>query len=164
MTGPLPNKRSTESSDPPINPDTGILDGAFIGIVIGGVTIAIAFGLCVYFCVKKRKNQSAISTALDKSVSPDNSLISSKAVPLVSILAGQAPLPSNHEFERLTKYEDGFTERFTISQGKRYNKTGFFNLIPENLPFDHNRVTLKSPINGCDYVNATWLANASEEA
>ena len=100
---------------------------------------------------------------LNKSTTPDNSSISSKAVPLVSILAGQAPLPSNHEFERLTKYEDGFTERFTISQGKRYNKTGFFNLIPENLPFDHNRVTLKSPINGCDYVNATWLANASED-
>ena len=158
------NKSSADNSDKPVDPESGVFDATVIGIVISVVTILIAAGLGFYCWVKKRRNQSNVSKASNESVASNNNLISSKTVPMASILAGQAPLPSNDEFDKLTKYQDGFTERFTRSQGQRYNKKGNLNLIPEILPFDHNRVKIKSPIDGCDYINATWLTNSSEDS
>ena len=143
--------------------ESDVLDGTIIGILIGVVTILIAAALCVYCWIKKGRNQTDALKAPGSSVPSSSILISSKTVPLASIFTGQAHLPSKDEFEKLLKFQDGFTERFTTSQGKRYNKAGKFNLIPENLPFDHNRVKIKSPIDGCDYINATWLANSSED-
>lgn len=67
------------------------------------------------------------------------------------------------EFEKLTCYQNDLGQRFTTAQGLRYNTEGGLNLVPENLPFDHNRVRLKRPTAGCDYVNATWITPPSED-
>ena len=158
------DKDPTDGADDQMDPDPTILIGTTIGIVMSVVTVMIAAAICIYCWIRKRRSQSDVSKAPSKSAPLDNNLISSKTLPMVSILAGRAPLPSNDEFKKLTKYEDGLTKRFTTAQGKRYNKTGFLNLIPENLPFDHNRVKIKSPIDGCDYINATWLTNTSEDS
>ena len=160
----LRNTTSTDDSDKSVDLESGIMDGTVIGILINVVTILIAAALGVYCWAKNRRNQSNVSKAPNNSVASNNNSISSKTVPMASILTGQAPLPSNDEFDKLTKYHDGFTDRFTTSQGKRYNKDGNLNLIPEILPFDHNRVKIKSPIDGCDYINATWLTNTSEDS
>ena len=80
-----------------------------------------------------------------------------RGVPLLSIMTGDVSLPSLEEFEKLISYKNDLGQRSTISQGLRYNREGGFNLVPENLPFDHNRIRLKRPVAGCDYVNAAWI-------
>ena len=120
----------------------------FLGIVITVLALVIIAGLCVYCWAKKRKP------------------LPSKAVPLASLLKGQANLPTYDEFMKLPKYEDDIIKHYTTCHGTRYNQTGFLNLIPENLPFDHNRVKLDSQIfnklfdDDCDYINASWHSNS----
>ena len=142
---------STENSFNMNNSDTSTSfssDEFFLGIVITVLTLVIIAGLCVYCWAKKRKP------------------LTSKAVPLASLLKGQANLPTYDEFMELPKYEDYITKHYTTCQGTRYNQTGFLNLIPENLPFDHNRVKLYSQLfnnffdDDCDYINASWHSNA----
>ena len=38
-----------------------------------------------------------------------------------------------------------------------------FNRIPTNLPFDHNRIALKPPIQNCDYINTIWISPPIED-
>ena len=143
---------STENSSSMNNYDTNTSfssDEFFLGIVITALVFVIIAGLCVYCWTKKRK------------------ALPSKAVPLASLLQGQANLPTYDEFMKLPEHEDYITKHYTTCQGTRYNHTGFLNLIPENLPFDHNRVKLNSTMfnhlfdDDCDYINASWHSNAS---
>ena len=76
---------------------------------------------------------------------------------------GNVKIPSIDEFNKLMKFTDDISNRFTTAQGKRYNKEPSFNLDPNVLPFDHNRVRLKNTADKIDYVNASWLAEISEE-
>ena len=68
-------------------------------------------------------------------------------------------MPSKQEFENLLTFDGSITQRATTSQGQRYNdKRTAFNRVAENLPFDHNRLVLKTPINNCNYVNANSIS------
>lgn len=133
-----------------------------IGIAIAIVFMLIATLSVTYYWIRKRRSNTAISKTANQTT--QQTIPISKSVPLTSILNGQSPIPSEDEFHKLTKYEDGLTQRVRVSQGKRYNKTGGFNMAPENLPFDHNRVKLRTPIEGCDYVNASWINNPSDDS
>ena len=77
-------------------------------------------------------------------------------------------MPSKEEFDELEaidKERQGITSVLTMSQGKRYNdgKSGRFNIDKNILPYDQTRVKLKSPINGVDYINASWIKKIQEE-
>ena len=91
-------------------------------------------------------------------------LRTSKKIPIASIVSGKVSMPSMDEFQKLIQYDGDIGQRFTTAQGMRYNKTGQFNLIPTNLPFDHNRIVIRKPIQGCDYVNANWISPPSDDS
>ena len=88
----------------------------------------------------------------------------SRSLPILLIMNGNVSLPSKDEFEELLSYDGGITQRFTTSQGERFNDKKFrFNIVPANIPFDHNRLRLKNPIDNCDYVNANTMTRPSED-
>ena len=136
-----------------------------VGIVLIILCIFIAVGSVIFCWVKKRQFDFVAQQNQNKAIvaSKLEAFLASKSIPFSSILDGNVSIPPEHEFIWLTNFEDVLCPRFFIEQGRRYNKIGFFNLVPENLPFDHNRVKLKNPVEGCDYVNASWLSNASDD-
>ena len=73
-------------------------------------------------------------------------------------------MPTIDEFHNLLSYENKLEDRKTTAQGERFNKVGGFNLVPSNLPFDQNRIKLKKPVDGYDYVNASWLDSVREHS
>ena len=73
-------------------------------------------------------------------------------------------MPTINEFHDLVSYENKIEQKKTIAQGERFNKIGQFNLLPTILPFDQNRIRLRKPIDGYDYINASWLNSAEEES
>ena len=48
-------------------------------------------------------------------------------------------------------------EEYTVSKIHEYLINRYTNI----LPYDKNRVKLLEPINGCDYVNASWITEGS---
>ena len=50
-------------------------------------------------------------------------------------------------------------------QGERFNddKHGKLNLNQKSLPYDHTRVKLSRPVNGIDYINASWIQTLSRD-
>ena len=71
-------------------------------------------------------------------------------------------MPSEREFDELEEMDCrryNKTADFATSFGQHCNFDGLLNLDPEVLPYDFNRVRLKSPLKGgLDYVNASWIA------
>ena len=70
--------------------------------------------------------------------------------------------PSKKEFDELDKKgkeRGGIKGDLTDAQGRRYNeeKYGKMNIKKNVIPYDQNRVVLRTPIIGSDYINATWL-------
>ena len=51
------------------------------------------------------------------------------------------------------------------TQGQRFNggTHGNLNTNKDSLPYDHTRVKLSKPVNGTDYINATWIKTISGE-
>ena len=132
-----------------------------IGIVVALVFLLIAALSVTFYCIKKKRSSFDGPEKTNKT--SQQTFPVSRSVPLISVLNGHLPIPSKDEFDRLTKFEDGLFQRATMAQGKRYNPNGELNRVTENLPFDHNRVKLRKPIKGCDYVNATTLSNYSHD-
>ena len=99
----------------------------------------------------------------EKDVTSDKIPQNARQVPFSSIIKGNVAPPTHDEFKKLLEYDGGLGQRFTTAQGTRYNKIGQLNLIPTNLPFDHNRIKLKTPIEGCDYINANWITPPSDD-
>ena len=87
---------------------------------------------------------------------------SPKKINIAGILNGEVDLPEQVEFGKLFKYEDKIESRLCTYQGQRNNKNTGFNVNPQILPFDHNRVKLRNPIDGNDYVNASKLSQSSD--
>ena len=114
----------------------------------------------IVLCIGRRskKKTKTNKEGVDQEEKPQTS----RCVPISSIVKGNVSPHSLDEFENLIRYDDGIGQRFTTAQGVRYNKFGQFNLIPSNLPFDHNRIKLKIPIQNCDYVNANWMTPPSD--
>ena len=85
-----------------------------------------------------------------------------------SLLDNTFTKPSKEEFEELEETDrkrSGLTSDLTMSQGRRYNdgKKGKMNINKNILPYDQTRVKMKSPINGVDYINASWISQPSNE-
>ena len=146
----------------PVGPDKSWILVLSIILPFTAVIVIVAVS---YRWIRKQKNK--------KTAYPKNKQISGPTpakqtiktgVPLLSILKGNASYPSIEEFQKLICYKNDLGQRFTTSQGLRYNREGGLNLVPENLPFDHNRIKLKRPINGCDYINANWITPPSDDA
>ena len=70
--------------------------------------------------------------------------------------------PRVEEFNNLVSFEDdNLSQRLTRFQGKRFNQIGQLNLVNTVLPFDQNRVKLRNPIDGYDYINASFICPSS---
>ena len=76
--------------------------------------------------------------------------------------------PPQDEFKKLEendKKRKGIASDLTTSQGRRYNdgKKGNLNINKSSLPYDQTRVKLKTPIDGVDYINASWIQKVKED-
>ena len=76
------------------------------------------------------------------------------------IAQGVAKVPKEQEFEQLSSFVESSGFKSKMSEGKKYND---LNLIPDVLPFDEYRVKLQTNIDGCDYVNATWMSKIDQD-
>ena len=75
--------------------------------------------------------------------------------------------PTKQKFDDLEETDRkrcGLKSDLTMSQGRRYNdgKKGKMNINKDILPYDQTRVKLKFPINGVDYINASWIQRVKE--
>ena len=147
---------TTETNGTNSNETTYIIIIATLAAVLLLVSIGITF-----FCYKK-KTKRTITNDPEEETPMTNVTSSPKKVNIAGILKGEVDLPEQVEFGRLFEYEDKIESRLSTYQGKRNNKNDGFNLNPQILPFDHNRVKLRNPIDGNDYVNASKLSQPSD--
>ena len=139
------------------------MSSAVIGAVIGCVVaigLAVGIGILWY---KRTHSKERTENDLSQNLLMAEITASPLSIALPSILEGNMTFPKLDEFERLQQYVESLETRYTVYQGRRYNKNGGLNLHETVLPFDHTRVKLKKEINGCDYINATWLSKVSSE-
>ena len=88
-------------------------------------------------------------------------------VSIDALVENKFMLPALQEFRELDENDrkrSGLKSNLTMAQGQRYNdgKNGKFNINREVLPYDQTRVKLKTPINGIDYINASWIQRITE--
>lgn len=125
--------------------DTGMIFGITIGVL---VALIILVGFCTYVMMIKRKSncdqytgeKDVNKNGQRKNIKNDKKPQPTRRIPLKSIFEGNVLIPCLDEFNNLMKYDGGIGQRYTTAQGVRYNKIGKLNLIPSNLPFDHNRI------------------------
>ena len=84
-----------------------------------------------------------------------------------SLLDNTFQPPSREEYDKLEKNDQkrcGLNSDMTMSQGRRHNdgRNGVMNVNENILPYDQSRVKLKTPINGFDYINASWVKKVKE--
>lgn len=120
-------------------------------------------GIVTHHWIKKKKAQNKDVEGSQERTPIEDVEETSTRISIKKIVSGKVTPPQKEEFEKLVGYEDSISERRTISQGQRYNKIGQFNLNPDVLPFDHNRIKLRNPINGCDYVNCSWITKNKDD-
>ena len=133
-----------------------------IGTVAAILSIAIAVGIGMR-CYYKNKNKSKSDDKCYGNRMEMNLLPTSRCMPIQDIVQGQISIPSIEEFDKLISFDGSITQRVTTAQGERYTKKYGFNRVPQNIPFDHNRLVLKNPINECDYINANMMSPPSDE-
>ena len=127
-------------------------------IVAGFLVMAIAVGLGTK-CYSKKKSKVINRAKSRENEKTKNETPTSRCMPMHSIIKGEISIPSKEEFENLLTFDGSLTQRATTSQGQRYNnKRTALNRVLGNLPFDHNRLVLKNPINNCNYVNANSIS------
>ena len=85
-----------------------------------------------------------------------------------SLVENTFQTPSKQEFQELAdidKKRTGLLSDYMTTQGERFNdgKYGNINLNKKSLPYDHTRVKLSKPINGSDYINASWIQTLSRD-
>ena len=137
--------------------DNTVIVACIVSLVIIFAIMAALAGVFLHRRFKVKKEESK------KDLKQVKNSQTSRHVPISSIINGNVPQPSLEEFDNLIRYDGGISQRFTTAQGLRYNKSGQLNLVTTNLPFDHNRIKLKTPIQGCDYVNASWITPPSDD-
>ena len=155
-----PTSESHERTEPTKIPtEEGYL---FIAGIITIAVVAVllpAIGFKFWMAKRKEARKNDVEQPKEKlETSP-----SSRRIPMDAMRKGNVKVPSLDEFNNLMTFTDDISNRFTTAQGKRYNKEPAFNLDPDVLPFDHNRVCLRNTADKIDYVNASWLAEISEE-
>ena len=150
-----------------VNDDVGSYSILWIlvGVAIVLVVIAIGAGVLFRTWITRRKGHGKDVNDGDASISVAERRIKSRRISLSDVINGRIdPPPSAKEFNDLVTFQDDdLGQRLTRYQGKRFNKLGSLNLVPTVLPFDHNRVTLRNPIDGYDYVNASLISQATSD-
>ena len=84
-----------------------------------------------------------------------------------SLLSNTFRMLPKKEFEELEENDrkrSGIKSDKTMSHGRKYNdgKNGKMNINSDVLPYDQTRVELRTPINGVDYVNASWIQKVKD--
>ena len=116
------------------------------------------------FIIHKRRNSTDSSKEPEEPMPQERIATTSKRVPIRKIMAGDVDMPPKDEFEKLFRFKDDVTSRLTQYQGKRNDGKDGRNLNSRALPFDYNRVKLKNPVDGNDYINATWIISNTEDS
>ena len=129
---------------------------------VGGVFGIFLLVATYFFVYKKRKCNQGLLIA-GEAVPLAAIRKPSKGVSLQSIQKGNVTMPTEEEFEKLFTFDETVESRLTMSQGRLYNTENGFNLDQNVLPYDYNRVVLKTPIDGCNYINASWLSHSDSE-
>ena len=127
--------------------------GFAVGIPIFVCFILIGLGVVFKMWISKTRNICDLEDVGNKRMSMEDPKVKSRWISFTDVVSGSIKEPNIKEFDDLVSFkDDDLGQRFTRFQGKRFNKIGSLNLVPSVLPFDHNRVILKHPINGYDYV------------
>ena len=146
-----------------------------LGIIIGitlGTLLVMGFGILALVSILRIKGKVKVNDGNEakhqkkrqqKDAKQHKKLEPSRRISITSIVNRKVYVPTIDEFNKLIQYDSGLGQRFTTAQGMRYNKIGQLNLVPTNLPFDHNRVKIRTPIQGCDYINANWITPLSDD-
>ena len=79
------------------------------------------------------------------------------------ITNGVVKVPSQQEFANLLTFAESVDSKSKMYEGKKCNNEDALNLIPDVQPYGEHRVKLQAKINGCDYVNATWLSKVDQD-
>ena len=100
------------------------------------------------------------------SISILDALTNSRDILVEALLNNEITEPTEEEFKELEENDrkrSSIKSDLTMSQGRRYNdgKNGKLNINKKFLPYDQTRIKLKTPINGIDYINASWIQKAN---
>ena len=135
-----------------------------VGATISAIVVAIVAGVSLTIWITRRRATRKVANGGDVSMSVDEGRSKTRRISLTDVINGSIDLPKAKEFNDLVSFQDdNLGNRLTRYQGNRFNKLGSLNLVPTVLPFDHNRVKLRNPIDGYDYINATFLSQAACE-
>lgn len=90
-----------------------------------------------------------------------------KEISVNAFISNSFRRPSTNEYEELVERDrqrNGLMSDFVSHQGKRHNdgERGRLNNNKFIIPYDFNRIKLNRPINGIDYVNASYIQTAEE--
>ena len=136
-----------------IGPISGTVAGATFAVLICIIVVVV-------FKQKKKSNTEKIEGG---SISSTPAKFIGKEVSIQSLLKGTILSPTQEEFNHLEALDAKRSNDNTNLQGRKHNKKEILNLHHYILPFDHNRVVLRTYINKSDYINATWVSKASIE-
>ena len=131
-------------------------------IALGTVLIVLLFASTIglmYFCYQKRSPTYVDDKDEKRPPSIATKDISNK-IPISTIFSGDV-LIARSEFETLTEQERLRSNLASIQGGLNVNKR--FSTNPDILPFDENRVKLRSKANRNDYINASWIYQPSKQ-
>ena len=79
------------------------------------------------------------------------------------MLKGAVNIPTEQEFDQLSQHDETIGSNLTTHHAQRNNNHAGFNRDPNVVPFDSNRVKLRTPTSGNDYINATQFAQSQED-
>ena len=156
-----PGNQRTEGSQ---IPDGNPFDTMTVGVAIGAIVVVIGVGFYwTLWCARRRKCRKNLNEG-GESIQIDEQTSNSRLISFTDVINGNICMPNVTEFNDLVSFQDDdIGQRLTRYQGKRFNKLGSLNLVRTVLPFDHNRVKLRNPIDGYDYVNASFISQDISE-
>ena len=135
-----------------------------VGISIGVGIIVLGAGSMFGVWIAKRNKKTTADDTGSELVSPEKQKTRNRRISFTDVVNGNVEQPTVQEFNNLVSFEDDdLGQRLTRFQGERFNKIGQLNLVKTVLPFDQNRVKLKNPIDGYDYINASLISQPASE-
>ena len=137
-------------------------DAKLVSTICSFLAVVVCISLFFGYLMWKKRNRGT----KNKSSPTSKVRLSRRCPPKLSIRDLQENniiMPPPSEFDDLEELDNirnntRLQTEFTSTHGQRHNFDGLLNLDPEVLPYDFNRVRLKSPIDGLDYINASWLS------
>ena len=131
-------------------------------IYVGAIAVAcfILLGTIILIVLNRKRNNVVKE---HESISLTNTGCNGKEVLIRSLMKGNVTFPKQEEFRKLEELDGRRCNNNNDYQGRRHNKIGDLNLHKDVVPFDNNRVILKSCVEGSDYINASMVSKATEE-